>query len=1278
MSENINMSKVTFSKSSSIENPASSPGDVEDKWNKTVLNLSVDNNKDKPSESEKEKRSDEYAQKILDNYDDINTEGKYITLDEIKNYKDTHADLDPKLADALEFWSQDKAFDRLDTSKHGGNTDGDVSKNDLKSWIKDDSAKDLPSELFSGSVTKRDDDKVRKDAENVGIRWERPEDDKRSAKDIIDDSPLLKNLGNQSNVKDKLKERVGDYEKDADAAYRAAQVVQHVVSFDENGKRLAGSDVTNDRIDGFTSSGDAKHGTEAGRLQDFGKYGFTHLKGKLHNDVKPQDDDKKVREQAEQLGIKWERPENDDRSAQEIIDGSPLLKNLGNQSDVKNMLKERVGDYEKDANAAYRAVQVLNHIEKFDKDGKRLVGGDVGNQQINGFTSSDEAKPDTEAGRLQDFGKYGFSSLKGKLTDYSDAASNAEQRKKAEALGIKWERPEDDTRSARDIIDGDPLLRELGNHSGVSDMLKEQVGDYHNDADAAYRAAQVLRHVEQYDSSGKEITGGDAGDGKINGFTSSREAKPNTEAGRLQDFGKYGFSSLKGNLDDVSSISGKAEDIQSYKDYLKANPDADEGSKQIAKYAAILENNFDLIREKAGSGGYLDADALKRYKDSASNLSDETKEALDFWSQPGAFHIIDNAKSTLSQRTDGDLGKEDITHWLTNSAPKDATSLMSFLSDSAGRGAFSNINVNAIGKDIFENPDKYSNEEKAAVLLDLQQAQQLMIDGAAAGMWKDDYSKVSIANRSGTHPDKDKVFEDLNAHIKILQDDPEVSKILNEKTAESLKNLLGENKGLKKALQDTYDTQIKSGDALNTSWDANMADGKTDQQAVLASFVGTAQFYQSALGIEKPADIQEAVKNSAHEAEFNDFYEKSLVSGDRLTELLKDNSYDEAASVFNLEVALYNSALDPKFTEKFDDKLNENFSKITQENVFKDASFDDVMKVFGVDGGQEIDEEKVKKYIEEISKENPELFLNENGTVATPDQILTGFRGTWDFYRQGTKTLDKTGKLEDLDPNSGAKGAYDRGVLHGVSGLVMAGITIARGVGANGNMTEKAMVNITGGAILTATVLTEGGMKGYQQYLNKAIKNGEDAVKSGNILFQELEDKIKANVNDMKGFKDLAKNFEEGAKGLGGAAGIVLGAYGIFDGVKSIRSGDTVAGGLSITSGSIGAMAGLASMVEGAWGLGSALLPNLISKVPNIIPVMAGALGWAAAGIGVIVSLIPGLIEEGKHQKRSDDFGHTLGSYLKKYEIDGVPDGTVKDIPDHEWPGYEDGPTNGS
>ncbi|WP_343314991.1 type III effector HrpK domain-containing protein [Brucella sp. BE17] len=1124
-----------------------------------------------------------------------------------------------------------------------------------------------------------------KDAKDAGIRWEKPADDKRSAQEIIDDTPLLKNLGNQSGVKDSLEQRVGgDIEKDADAAYRAAQVLEHVEKFDAKGNRLASNDINNGEINGFTKGKEAKPNTEAGRLQDFGKYGFSNLKGKLNNVSAA--DDPKARKQAEDLGIKWERPKGDDRSAKDIIDSNRLLKGLGNQSDVKAMLKEQVGDFEKDANAAYRATQVLDHIEKFDKDGKRQVGGDVGDHKINGFTNSGEAEPNTEAGRLQDFGKYGFSNLKGKLNDFKDAGNNKEERKKAEALGIEWERTKDDKRSAKDIVNGDPLLKELGDHSGVRDMLKERVGDFYNDADAAYRATQVLRHVEQFDSKGKEITGGSVGNGKINGFTTSREAEPNTEAGRLQDFGKYGFDSLKGDLGDVSSIKGKGEDAKSYKDYIKANKDADEGSKQVAKYAAILEENYDTIREKAGAGGNLDADALQRYKNTAKGLSDEAKEALDFWSQSGAFNIIDNAKHSLAQRPDGDLSKGDLQSWLSKSAPKDASSLMTFLSDAAQRSALSDIDTSKLGNDVFENPGNYSNEEKAAVLQDLQQAQQLMVDGASAGMWKDDYSKVSIANRARVHPDKEKVFDDLNKHIKILQDDKEVTKTLSEKTAGALKDLVADNKGLKEAVQKTYDDEIKSGKALNKSWDTNMKDGKVEQQAVLAEFLGTAQSYQGALDIKKPEDIKDAIKKSDHEGDFKDFYENKLVSGDRLKELLKDNSFEAAASVYNMEVGLYNAALDSEFTGKLDDKLEENFSKIGNENILKDASFDDMKKAFGVNGGDELDEKKVKEYIAEVAKENPELFVNENGKAATPDQILGGFRATWDVYRQGTKTLDKTGSLENLDPNKNAKGAYDKGVLHGVSGLFLAGMTISRGVGTNGELQPKDYVNIIAGSVQTATVLTEGGMKGYSQYL-KGLKDklDDDLMNSVGSLLDDVSPE-NLSAQDSKANKSplydkrasLAKKFEEGAKGLGGAAGAAMGAYGIFDGVKSIRNGDTVTGALGITSGSIGAMAGLASMVEGAWGLGNALLPNLISKVPNIVPVFAGALGWAAAGVGVIVSFLPSLIEEGKHQKRSDDFGHTLGSFLTKYEIDGVEGGSFRDIPDNEWPGYEDGPTIGS
>ncbi|MFM9272207.1 hypothetical protein ACJ7V3_18420, partial [Halomonas elongata] len=88
----------------------------------------------------------------------------------------------------------------------------------------------------------------------------------------------------------------------------------------------------------------------------------------VHDEIKERD-----RETAEKLGIQWERPSGDNCSAQDIINDSPLLRNLGNQSGIKDMLKERVGDFEKDADAAYRAIQVLEHVEKFDEDGNRLA-----------------------------------------------------------------------------------------------------------------------------------------------------------------------------------------------------------------------------------------------------------------------------------------------------------------------------------------------------------------------------------------------------------------------------------------------------------------------------------------------------------------------------------------------------------------------------------------------------------------------------------------------------------------------------------------------------------------------------------------------------------------------------------------------------------------------------------------------------------------------------------------------------------------------------------------
>ena len=1079
------------------------------------------------------------------------------------------------------------------------------------------------------------------EAKQAGIQWELPDNDKRSAQDVIDDSPLLKNLGNQSGVKDMLEERVGDIDQDADAAYRAAQVLEHVEKFDEEGNRLASNDIGNDRIDGFTSSGEARHGTEAGRLQDFGKYGFSNLQGEL-NHIETAGKDDKAREDAEALGIQWERPDGDDRSAEDIINDNPLLKDLGNQSDVKDMLKEQVGDFEEDADAAYRAAQVLEHIEAFDEDGKRLASNDVGNGSINGFTSSDEARHGTEAGRLQDFGKYGFSSLKGELVSPDTVGDNKELREQAESVGIQWELPDDDKRSAQDIIDDSPLLKNLGNQSGIKDMLKERVGDFEHDADAAYRASQVLDRLTMYDEEGNSLSGDDVANSSIDGFTSSDEARHGTEAGRLQDFGKYGF--------EVIQEVTPTEEIGSYQDFLAANPDADDVSKTLAKYTAIIEENYDAIRGKTESGKYLTAEALKQYRDENPQISDDFKEALDFWSKPGAFDLLETSKSPLRQKTDGDLSKNDLTSWLGTHSPKDAGSAITFLTEVINANAVGDIDTDKLSGDLFENPQDYSAEEKAAALQDLLTAQQLITEGAAAGMWKDDYSKVSIANSVRGHPDPEKLLQDVNDHIAILEKDTEVMEYLEESSASQISQLFEDNKTLGEALETTYDEDIKSGEALNLLWDSKMKDGKTDQQAVLAEFFGSAQMFQNALGIDDIGEIQDAVKNSKHNEELETFYEASLASGERLKELLKDNSFEEAASAFSAEVSLYNAALDPDFTEKFDTELNDNFSEIVQENAFQDASFDDLKEVFGVDGGDELDEEKVRDIIDQVKEENPEFFTNPDGTVATSDQIVAGIRGDWDLLRQGTKSLSE---LALLNPNSGAKAAADAGVLHGVSGLFLAGVTIAKGVNGAGNLTDRQIVDITTGSVMTATLMTEGGMKNLQGYM-KGIQG------------LEIDDLVETISSGMK-------KFENAAKGLGGIAGVAAGAYAIFDGVEAIRKGDKVGGSISITTGSLAAMAGLASAVEGGLGM---FAPSLLQRIP--LGVIAGGLGALAAGAAAVALLIPGLIEEGKQQAKADDFGDVLSEYLTKYGVDGVKDGDYWDIPEEDWPGYDDGPTIGS
>ena len=118
----------------------------------------------------------------------------------------------------------------------------------------------------------------------------RPAGDNRSAAQIVDDTPALKNLGRQKDIKfDQLCKQTGvdpkldlkDPKQNADGVYRLAKVLEFI----DSAKASTGGDrdskvkggVGDGNIEGITKDGDARHGTEAGMVKDFAEKGYSFL-----------------------------------------------------------------------------------------------------------------------------------------------------------------------------------------------------------------------------------------------------------------------------------------------------------------------------------------------------------------------------------------------------------------------------------------------------------------------------------------------------------------------------------------------------------------------------------------------------------------------------------------------------------------------------------------------------------------------------------------------------------------------------------------------------------------------------------------------------------------------------------------------------------------------------------------------------------------------------------------------------------------------------------------
>ncbi len=124
------------------------------------------------------------------------------------------------------------------------------------------------------------------------------------------------------------------------------------------------------------------------------------------------------------------RPPGDNRSADEIIEDNPILKNLGHQKDInRSTLYEVFGDWTENntdadsrADAAYNASKYLNYVDNLHAANGKSRGDAAGNGDFEGITKDGDARSGTPAGHLADSWR-AYESKKSEGASHEEAVS---------------------------------------------------------------------------------------------------------------------------------------------------------------------------------------------------------------------------------------------------------------------------------------------------------------------------------------------------------------------------------------------------------------------------------------------------------------------------------------------------------------------------------------------------------------------------------------------------------------------------------------------------------------------------------------------------------------------------------------------------------------------------------------------------------------------------------------------------------------------------------------
>ena len=271
----------------------------------------------------------------------------------------------------------------------------------------------------------------------------------------------------------------------------------------------------------------------------------------------------------------------------------------------------------------------------------------------------------------------------------------------------------------------------------------------------------------------------------VNDNPSLKSAMSN--AGALNSDGSVDTKKLKGLLESVEKNLTQADN--NVKDYMKKHPGADPGSLNTVRSAALLQAYNPIAGESAGhvsngknngynggkNGGGITTKQQVADLEKNQGFSSALKSAAQAWSTSGAFDALDRAgDDKATTKADGKFDDNNLTDFISKEAPTNGASDQSFLEDASLQNITANTDTSKLNQDIFANPQNYTPEQKAAVMVTLMKTLVNVQAGGSDGL-RD--VKATVAA--------------LQKDIQTLASDPATQAYLQKTVPPAMQNLGG-------------------------------------------------------------------------------------------------------------------------------------------------------------------------------------------------------------------------------------------------------------------------------------------------------------------------------------------------------------------------------------------------------------------------------------------------------------------------------------------------------